>query len=146
MVVLGRFLVFYPCGNIYLFYLYLFIYSAFWCNSWRLKMFWVIFYFEHTYTKEWGWSCLCNTGTKAQNNFLTLGIIQLWRRFFDSCTHHHWQKWTIDLLFKSKRARKYTKKFKTSSPPFCMDVKWLVPHRKQFFNKESDGEIRDFKN
>ena len=146
MVVLGRFLVFYPSGNIYLFYLYLFIYSAFWYNSWRLKMFWVTFYFEHTYTKEWGWSRRCDTGTKAQNNFLTLGIIQLWRRLFDSCTHHHWQKWTIDLLFKSKRARKYTKKFNTSSPPFCMAVKWLVHHRKQFFNKESDGEIRDFKN
>ena len=47
-------------------------------------------------------------------------------QFFDP----YLQKWTIDLLFKNKRARKHTTNTNTSSPPF---------------KKERDGEIRDFK-
>ena len=70
----------------------------------------------------------CNTGTKTKNiTFLTLGIMQLWRpqkmtNFLTPIPIPHLQNWTIDMLFKNNRICKHVTNFKTSWPPFCVDI------------------------
>ena len=55
------------------------------------------------------------------------------------------EKLTKDILFKSNRIRKHATNFKTSSPPFCVDVINVWSLIGNNLKKESDGEIRDFK-
>ena len=59
--------------------------------------------------------------------------MQLWRPqkkwlFFWLLHTSHSQKWTIDLLLKSKKACKHASNFKISSTLFCMDIinVWFV--------------------
>ena len=55
------------------------------------------------------------------------------------------EKLTKDILFKKSRIRKHATNFKTSSPPFCVDVINVWSLTGNNLKKESDGEIRDFK-
>ena len=55
-----------------------------------------------------------------------IGVIHLWRSQkitnFLTPYPHYPQKWTIDLLFKNNRIRKYVTNFKNPPPPFRVDV------------------------
>ena len=55
---------------------------------------------------------------------LSIYVIHLWHPPpSPPCPYpHHLQKWTTNLLFKSNRIRRHVTNFKTSLPPFHVDV------------------------
>ena len=65
--------------------------------------------------------------------------------FLTHVPNAHSQKWTIDMLFKNNRICKQATNFKASSPPFCVDVINVWSFIGKNVKKESDGEIKDFK-
>ena len=78
-----------------------------------------------------GWPgswCLGSSITARFIKPLRLGVIHLWcsqksDQFFDPLlTPHHLQKWTIDLLFKTKTIRKHVINFKKPPLTFYADV------------------------
>ena len=119
MVVLGRFFVFYSHSNICL-------NKDMWLRAFApfLKIKNILSYFSFwTYIYwEWWWLFHCNTGTKALALAPYSYDVHKKDYCFDLYTHPHSQKWTIDLFFKNQRTRKRTTIFKTSPPPYCIDV------------------------